>query len=153
MRPFVWKDGITVDYGDGMAFTLPETQETVDKLETVHNKMSGSIEHETDPKKVVNALLDAVDDMLGEGATTKLFAGHTLSPRNAFSVWMHIYNSVVEQYSAVSEVEAIVADAQEKQKRLNDLKIKPEARAQAVQNAQELGVLQSVPTAVKPPRL
>lgn len=153
MTMFEWHDGIVIDYGGGVTFTIPETKETVEKIRDIGLRMAKDAEKTDDANKLCNIILDALDEVLGENATATMFASHPITPRNCLNAWMYLNNSVSEQYAAADEVSRRFADMEETKAKLRMLSVSDDAKKKVLEDAKNIGVIQSVPTSIKKPRL
>lgn len=106
MGKFVWKDNIIVDFGDGVTFEVPNdtgfVKETVLKA---NNAVQAVVDKKPDDDKAcINALLDAIDKILGDGATGKIFSGHKLNLCNTMNAYIFIVDEILTQVSGYDEM-------------------------------------------------
>ena len=145
MGKFVWKDDIVVDFGDGVTFKVPNDMDFVKKnMLDINTKLQKKIDkNPNDDTAAVNALLDAVDEVLGDGATGRIFAGHALSPRNVMAAYLFITNEILTQLTGYEDM---LDELKQKTRKLNALPaVSEEAKAAAAEKLAELGI---TPTSV-----
>lgn len=145
MGKFVWKDDIVVDFGDGVTFKVPNDIDAVRKtMLDVNTRLQKKIDQNpNDDTAAVNALLDAIDEILGDGATGRIFAGHALSPRNVMAAYLFITNEILTQLTGYEE---LLDELKQKSGKLNTLPtVSEEAKAEAAEKLAELGI---TPTSV-----
>lgn len=111
MLKFEWHDKVPVDYGDGIVFYLEDNLELFDqRLIAASKKLDAAVKkyHGKDKKSELNAYLDAIDDLLGEGATEKLFENHALTETNIVAAYLFIPDSFrAFQEEAAAKVTAV----------------------------------------------
>lgn len=142
MGKFVWKDDIVVDFGDGVMFEVPNDMVAVRKnLLEANTKLQHRIDQNpNDDTAAVNALLDAIDEVLGDGATGRIFAGHALSPRNVMAAYLFITDEILTQLTGYEE---LLDEFKQKSEKLNALPlpaVNAEALAAANEKLAELGI-------------
>lgn len=153
MTEFKWYDGIEIDYGENIVFTIPENTETVKKIEELNTQMAKKSATVDDANTMCNIILDALDAILGDGATAKMFATHRITPRNCMNAWMHLNQCAAEQFSAMGEVEKRVAEVKAAKVKMRDLSVSDETKNKVLEDARTLGAIRSVTPAIKAPRL
>ena len=153
MTEFKWYDGIEIDYGENIAFTIPENTEMVKKIEELNTQMAKKSATVDDANTMCNIILDALDAILGDGATAKMFATHQITPRNCMNAWMHLNQCVAEQFSAMREVEKRVAEVKAAKAKMRDLSVSDETKNKVLEDARTLGAIRSVTPVIKAPRL
>lgn len=153
MAEFKWYDGIEIDYGENIVFTIPESVETLKKIEELNTQMAKKSETVDDANTTCNIILDALDAILGDGATAKMFATHQITPRNCMNAWMYLNQCATEQFSAVREVEKRVAEVEAAKAKMRNLSVSDEAKKKVLEDAKALGAIRSVTPVVKAPRL
>lgn len=106
MGKFVWKDDIVVDFGDGVTFKVSNDMDFVKKnMLEINTKLQRKIDkNPNDDKACINALLDAIDEVLGDGATGRIFAGHALSPRNVMAAYLFIADEILTQLTGYEDM-------------------------------------------------
>ena len=129
MGKFTWKDNATIDFGDGVTFEVPNdtgfVKETVLKA---NNAVQAVVDKKPDDDKAcINALLDAIDKILGDGATGKIFSGHKLNSCNTMNAYIFIVDEILTQVSGYDEM-------------LNNFAVNAEALAAANEKLAELGI-------------
>lgn len=150
MGKFVWKDDIVVDFGDGVTFKVSNDMDFVKKnMLEINTKLQRKIDkNPNDDTAAVNALLDAIDEVLGDGATGRIFAGHALSPRNVMAAYLFITDEVLTQINGYDD---LLADLAQNTKKFNAMSlpaISDETKRSVFNKAAELGVpMSSVPSA------
>lgn len=140
MGKFVWKDDIVVDFGDGVTFKVPNDMDFAKKnMLDINTKLQKKIDkNPNDDTAAVNALLDAIDEVLGDGATGRIFAGHALSPRNVMAAYLFITDEVLTQLTGYEDM---LDELKQKSRKLNALPaVSEEAKAAAAEKLAELGV-------------
>lgn len=140
MGKFVWKDDIVVDFGDGVTFKVPNDMDFVKKnMLEINTKLQRKIDkNPNDDTAAVNALLDAIDEILGDGATGRIFAGHALSPRNVMAAYLFITNEILTQLTGYEDM---LDELKQKSRKLNALPaVSEEAKAAAAEKLAELGI-------------
>lgn len=146
MTTFTFKDDITIDFGEGLVFHVPDSSEFVsDTLAKINENLLQSInKNPGDDRAALNSLLDAIDAILGDGATGRIFDGHTLSPRNVTGAYTFIIDEILSQYK---EYETTLKDFAEHHKPKIKVGITDEAKADAaIKAAEQLGVLSVIPS-------
>lgn len=135
MGKFVWKDDIVVDFGDGVTFKVPNDMDFVKKnMLEINTKLQEKIDkNPNDDTAAVNALLDAIDEVLGDGATGRIFAGHALSPRNVMAAYLFITDEILTQLTGYEE---LLDEFKQKSGKLNALPL-PAVNAEALDAANE----------------
>lgn len=142
MGRFIFHDEITVDFGDGIIFAVPDDKQfvtvTLQEINADFQKAVGS--HPQDDRAVLNDTLDAIDKILGEGATGRIFKGHKLSPNNVVGAYFFIVNEILSQYTQyereIKEMQGKYNSAQQR----TAVSINDEAKAIAEQKLAELGI-------------
>ena len=137
MGKFVWKDNIVVDFGDGVTFEVQNDIYAVRKnMLDVNTRLQKKIDQNpNDDTAAVNAMLDAIDEVLGDGATGRIFADHALSPRNVMAAYLFITDEILTQLTGYDDV------LDEKSRKLNALPaVSEEAKAAAAEKLAELGI-------------
>lgn len=150
MSKFTWKDKVVVDFGDGISFEVPNDVNFVQNTVATANDTVQSVvdKNPTDDKAAINALLDAIDTILGEGATGRIFNGHVLSPRNVLAAYLFITNEILTQVSGYDELLDDLTQTTKKIGAVSQLAVSDEAKQAAFNKAQQLGVdLRSAPIA------
>ena len=147
MGKFVWKDDIVVDFGDGVTFKVSNDMDFVKKnMLEINTKLQRKIDkNPNDDTVAVNAMLDAIDEVLGDGATGRIFAGHALSPRNVMAAYLFIVDEILTQLTGYEELRD---ELKQKSGKLNALPlpaVNAEALAAANEKLAELGI---TPTSV-----
>lgn len=147
MGKFVWKDDIVVDFGDGVTFKVPNDMDFVKKnMLDINTKLQKKIDkNPNDDTDAVNAMLDAIDEVLGDGATGRIFAGHALSPRNVMAAYLFIVDEILTQLTGYDDM---LDELKQKSGKLNALPlpaVNAEALAAANEKLAELGI---TPTSV-----
>lgn len=129
MGKFVWKDNIVVDFGDGVTFEVPnDTGFVKDTVLKANNAVQAVVDKKPDDDKAcINALLDAIDKILGDGATGKIFSGHKLNLCNTMNAYIFIVDEILTQVSGYDEM-------------LNNFAVNAEALAAANEKLAELGI-------------
>lgn len=153
MGKFVWKDNIVVDFGDGVTFEVPNDMVAVRKnLLNANTKLQRQIDQNlNDDTAAVNALLDAIDEVLGDGATGRIFAGHALSPRNVMAAYLFITDEILTQLTGYEE---LLGELNQYSGKLNALSlptVNADALAAANEKLAELGITppSSMPSAAE----
>lgn len=147
MSKFTWKDNVVIDFGDGVSFEVPNDAnfvvETVGKANDNVQKVADK--NPEDGKAALNAMLDAIDAILGDGATGRIFDGHALSPRNVLAAYLFIVNEILTQVNGYDE---LMDDLTQLTKQFgNTPSVSDEAKQAAFDKAKQLGVdLHAVPT-------
>ena len=90
---FQFRDDITIDYGNAK-FTVPNTDEFMKKCKDVSDRFHGRPHN--DEKAAINEILDYIDELLGDGATGKIFEGHKLVLENVYGAFLYIYEEVAK---------------------------------------------------------
>lgn len=147
MGKFVWKDNIIVDFGDGVTFEVQNDIDAVRKnMLDVNTRLQKKIgQNPNDDTAAVNAMLDAIDEVLGDGATGRIFAGHALSPRNVMAAYLFIVDEILTQLTGYEELRD---ELKQKSGKLNVLPL-PAVNAEALATANEkLAELGITPTSV-----
>lgn len=142
MGKFVWKDNIIVDFGDGVTFEVPNdtgfVKETVLKA---NNAVQAVVDKKPDDDKAcINALLDAIDKILGDGATGRIFAGHALSPRNVMAAYLFIADEILTQLTGYEDLLDELKQASGKLSARSLPTVNAEALATANEKLAELGI-------------
>ena len=140
MGKFVWKDNIIVDFGDGVTFEVQNDIDAVRKtMLDVNTRLQKKIDQNpNDDTAAVNALLDAIDEILGDGATGRIFAGHALSPRNVMAAYLFITNEILTQLTGYEDM---LDELKQKSRKLSALPaVSEEAKAAAAEKLAELGI-------------
>lgn len=140
MGKFVWKDDIVVDFGDGVTFKVSNDMNFVKKnMLDVNTRLQKKIDQNpNDDTAAVNAVLDAIDEVLGDGATGRIFAGHALSPRNVMAAYLFITDEILTQLAGYEDV---LDEFNQKSRKLNALPtVSGEAKATAAEKLAELGI-------------
>lgn len=142
MGKFVWKDDIVVDFGDGVTFKVPNDMDFAKKnMLDINTKMQKKIDQNpNDDTAAVNALLDAIDEVLGDGATGRIFAGHALSPRNVMAAYLFITDEILAQLTGYEELLDELKQASGKLSALSLPTVNAEALAAANEKLAELGI-------------
>lgn len=149
MSKFTWKDKVVIDFGDGISFEVPNdvnfARETV---ATANNNVQKVVDkNPEDDKAAINALLDAIDAILGGGATGRIFDGHVLSPRNVLAAYLFITNEILTQITGYDELLSDLTQATKRLKNVPSPGMSDEAKQAELDRARQLGVnLRSVPT-------
>lgn len=135
MGKFIWKDNIIVDFGDGVTFEVPnDTNAVRENLLETNTKLQKKIDQNpNDDTVAVNAMLDAIDEVLGDGATGRIFAGHALSPRNVMAAYLFITDEIITQLTGYEE---LLDEFKQKSGKLNALPL-PAVNAEALDAANE----------------
>ena len=142
MGKFVWKDNIVVDFGDGVMFEVPNDMVAVRKnLLEANTKLQHRIDQNpNDDTAAVNALLDAIDEVLGDGATGRIFAGHALSARNAIAAYLFITDEILTQLTGYDDLLDELKQASGKLNAFSLPAVNAEALATANEKLAELGI-------------
>ena len=142
MGKFVWKDNIVVDFGDGVTFEVPNDIDAVRKtMLDVNTRLQKKIDQNpNDDTAAVNAMLDAIDEVLGDGATGRIFAGHALSPRNVMAAYLFIVDEILTQLTGYEELRDELKQASGKLSALSLPTVNAEALAAANEKLAELGI-------------
>ena len=142
MGKFVWKDNIVVDFGDGVMFEVPNDMVAVRKnLLEANTKLQHRIDQNpNDDTAAVNAMLDAIDEVLGDGATGRIFAGHALSPRNAMAAYLFITDEILTQLTGYEDLLDEIRQASGKLNAFSLPAVNAEALATANEKLAELGI-------------
>lgn len=93
MLKFEWHDDVPIDYGDGIVFNIKDDFEAFnERFKESSRKLNEAIKkfHGKDKKAELNAYLEAIDELLGEGATEKLFEHHSLTETNIVAAYLFI---------------------------------------------------------------
>lgn len=152
MGKFVWKDNIIVDFGDGVTFEIPGDDDSIKKqMEDVNNRLLKRIEGNQDNyAAVMNAVLDAIDELLGDDATERLFKGHALNARNVLNAYLFTVEKILSQsFEYDDQANSLINDLGKLGKNSSSLPVVSEdAKRAAFDKAAALGVnIGSVPTA------
>lgn len=148
MGKFVWKDNIVVDFGDGVTFEVPNdtgfVKETVLKA---NNAVQAVVDKKPDDDKAcINALLDAIDKILGDGATGKIFSGHKLNLCNTMNAYIFIVDEIIAQVSGYDEMLNNFTEKAKRMETANAIQANDAAKQEVLDNAVKLGVtLSSMP--------
>ena len=140
MGKFVWNDDIVVDFGDGVTFKVSNDMDFVKKnMLEINTKLQRKIDkNPNDDTAAVNALLDAIDEILGDGATGRIFAGHALSPRNVMAAYLFITDEILTQLTGYEDM---LDELKQKSRKLNAFPaVSEEAKAAAAEKLAELGI-------------
>ena len=140
MGKFVWKDNIIVDFGDGVTFEVQNDIDAVRKnMLDVNTRLQKKIDQNpNDDTAAVNAVLDAIDEVLGDGATGRIFAGHALSPRNVVAAYLFITDEILTQLTGYEDV---LDGLKQKSRKLNALPaVSEEAKTVAAEKLAGLGI-------------
>ncbi len=140
MGKFVWKDNVVVDFGDGVTFDVQNDIDAVRKnMLDVNTRLQKKIDQNpNDDTAAVNAMLDAIDEVLGDGATGRIFAGHALSPRNVMAAYLFITDEILTQLTGYEDV---LDEFKQKSRKLNALPaVSEEAKVAAAEKLAELGI-------------
>lgn len=140
MGKFVWKDNIIVDFGDGVTFEVQNDIDAVRKnMLDVNTRLQKKIDQNpNDDTAAVNAMLDAIDEVLGDGATGRIFAGHALSPRNVMAAYLFITDEILSQLTGYEDMLDVL---KQKSRKLNALPaVSDEAKAASAEKLAELGI-------------
>ena len=142
MGKFVWKDDIVVDFGDGVTFKVPNDMVAVRKtMLDVNTRLQKKIDQNSnDDTAAVNALLDAIDEILGDGATGRIVAGHALSPRNVMAAYLFITDEILTQLTGYEDLLDELKQASGKLSALSLPTVNAEALAAANEKLAELGI-------------
>lgn len=138
MSKFVYYDGFTVDFGEGKVFTVPDTDEFISEtIDAVHEKVAKKIKaYANNDKEALNSVLDGIDELLGEGATGKIFEGHALTPRNIIGAYTFIYNEILDQFNEFKcGLEAMTAKQNKR-----EIEEKQELAAAVTANLAQIGI-------------
>lgn len=153
MGKFVWKDNIIVDFGDGVTLEVQNDMAAVRKnLLEANTKLQHRIgQNPNDDTAAVNALLDAIDEVLGDGATGRIFAGHALSPRNVMAAYLFITDEILTQLTGYEDLLDELKQASGKLSALSLPTVNAEALAAANEKLAELGITSpaSMPSAAE----
>lgn len=111
MLKFEWHDKVPIDYGDGIVFYIEDDFESFNqRFIAANKKLDAAIKkyHGKDKKSELNAYLDAIDELLGEGATEKLFEHHSLTETNIVAAYLFIPDCFREfQENMSAQVKAV----------------------------------------------
>ena len=142
MGKFVWKDNIIVDFGDGVTFEVQNDIDAVRKnMLDVNTRLQKKIDQNpNDDTAAVNAMLDAIDEVLGDGATGHIFAGHALSPRNVMAAYLFITDEILTQLTGYEDLLDELKQASGKLNALSLPTVNAEALAAANEKLAELGI-------------
>ena len=142
MGKFVWKDNIIVDFGDGVTFEVQNDIDAVRKnMLDVNIRLQKKIDQNpNDDTAAVNALLDAIDEILGDGATGRIFAGHALSPRNVMAAYLFITDEILTQLTGYDDLLDELRQASGKLNAFSLPAVNTEALAAANEKLAELGI-------------
>lgn len=153
MGKFVWKDDIVVDFGDGVTFEVQNDMAAVRKtMLDVNTRLQKKIDQNpNDDTAAVNAMLDAVDEILGDGATGRIFAGHALSPRNVMAAYLFISDEILTQMTGYEDLLDELRQASGKLNAFSLPAVNAEALAAANEKLAELGITppDSMPSAAE----
>ena len=142
MGKFVWKDNIIVDFGDGVTFEVQNDIDAVRKnMLDVNTRLQKKIDQNpNDDTAAVNAMLDAIDEVLGDGATGRIFAGHALSPRNVMAAYLFITDEILTQLTGYEDLLDELRQASGKLNAFSLPAVSEEAKAAAAEKLAELGI-------------
>lgn len=142
MGKFVWKDNIVVDFGDGVTFEVQNDIDAVrENMLDVNTRLQKKIDQNpNDDTAAVNALLDAIDEVLGDGATGRIFAGHALSPRNVMAAYLFIADEILTQLTGYEDLLDELKQASGKLNAFSLPAVNVEALAAANEKLAELGI-------------
>lgn len=138
MAKFEWHDNVPIDYGDGIIFYVTDDLDAFnEKFIEVNRNLQVKIQkfHGKDKTSELNAYLDAIDELLGENATERLFEKHSLTETNIVAAYMFIAEVVHDFYV---DTDKKIKDTTRKitgKREVPRVQISPEAQAVAEEAA------------------
>ncbi|MDO4175296.1 MAG: hypothetical protein Q4D42_11085 [Eubacteriales bacterium] len=134
MAKFEWHDNVPIDYGDGVVFYIEDDLDAFnEKFIEVNKKLQAKIQefHGKDKTSELNAYLDAIDVLLGEDATERLFEKHSLTETNIVSAFLFIAEAVQDFYVNTNKKIKSTGEKISGKRNAPRVEISPEARVAA----------------------
>lgn len=90
---------VTIKFDTGAVFHLEMDDDLLQKLQDVTKRVEEQCSKTEDATAQANLMLDAIDEMLGQEATTKIFAGLKVTRQRVYAAYIGIATEVRDQYA------------------------------------------------------